>query len=153
MVSGSYMFSYASQSRKGRVLHLFQSFYAFLRNQDIVENGGVFVTRCRALASQIPKGKVGVDSTKMNPAMAGGAGGPPGVVNITRGPRDRYQGLEIKIVKGAHKGHIGIIKDTNAGTARVEVSSKNKIITMPLDALKGRMCVRLRTSCVSVFES
>jgi transcription elongation factor SPT5 len=130
------------QGRKGRVLHLFQSFYAFLRNQDIAENGGVFVTRCRSLASQIPKGtayKPGIDSTKMNPAMAGGAGGPMGSVNVTRGPRDYYQGLEIKIVKGAHKGHIGIIKDTNAGTARVEVSSKNKIISMPLDALKGRL--------------
>jgi transcription elongation factor SPT5 len=79
----------------------------------------------------------------MNPAMAGGVGGPMSAVNVTRGPRDHYQGLEIKIVKGAHKGHIGIIKDTNAGTARVEVSSKNKIISMPLDALKGRQQVFL----------
>jgi transcription elongation factor SPT5 len=59
-------------------------------------------------------------------------------MNVGRGPRDRFQGLDVKIVSGPHKGHIGIIKDTNGPSARVEVSSKNKIITIELDRLRGR---------------
>jgi transcription elongation factor SPT5 len=119
---------------------LYQSFFAFLHNRDIAENGGVFVTRVRSLVSQVPKGaifKPGVDTTKMNPSMAGGAATLP-TGNFARGPRDIYQGLDVIIIKGSHKGHIGIIKDTNGPSARVEVSSKNKILTMSMEMLGGR---------------
>ncbi|KAI6123368.1 hypothetical protein EV401DRAFT_1277655 [Pisolithus croceorrhizus] len=43
------------ENRKGRVLHIHQSFLAFLHNRDVPENGGVFVTRCRSLALLTPK--------------------------------------------------------------------------------------------------
>ncbi|KIK19668.1 hypothetical protein PISMIDRAFT_107110, partial [Pisolithus microcarpus 441] len=44
------------ENRKGRVLHIHQSFFAFLHNHDVPENGGVFVTHCHSLASLAPKG-------------------------------------------------------------------------------------------------
>jgi transcription elongation factor len=47
-----------SQGRKRGVLHTYQSFFAFLHNRDITENGGVIVTRVRSLASQAPKGNI-----------------------------------------------------------------------------------------------
>ena len=53
------------QGRKGRVLHTYQSFFAFLHNRDYSENGGVFVTRARSLVSLAPKGglmKLGLEN-------------------------------------------------------------------------------------------
>ncbi|KAI6096028.1 hypothetical protein EDD16DRAFT_1720366 [Pisolithus croceorrhizus] len=100
------------ENRKGRVLHIYQSFFAFLHNRDVPENGGVFVTRCRSLASLAPKGNVlkpGTDLTKMNPHVAGGAttGGMIGSA-MTRGPRDRDIGATVAIVQGPQKGYIAI---------------------------------------------
>ena len=47
----------------------------------------------------------------MNPAMSGG--GMVGSGNVGRGPRDRLIGVAVTVIKGPHKGYIGIIKDTN----------------------------------------
>lgn len=122
------------ENRKGRVLHIHQSFFAFLHNRDVPENGGVFVTRCRSLASLAPKGNVlkpGTDLTKMNPHVAGGAttGGMVGSA-MTRGPRDRDIGATVAIIQGPQKGYIGIIRDTNGPFARVELHTGNKIVTI-----------------------
>lgn len=130
------------QGRKGRVLHTHQSFFAFLHNRDIAENGGVFVTRARSLISLAPKGnlapKLG-DLSKMNPAMSGGAaGGMVGSGNIGRGPRDRLIGVTVVIIKGPRKGYVGHIKDTNGNIARVELLTGNKVITIDKEKLKRR---------------
>ncbi|KAK7460942.1 transcription elongation factor spt5 [Stygiomarasmius scandens] len=119
------------EGRKGRVLHIHQSFYAFLHNRDITENGGVFVTRARSLASLAPKSSPlklapGADLSKMNPAMQP-QGGMVGS-GMTRGPRDRHIGLSVLVIKGPHKGYQGIIKDTNGPMARVELNTGNKLI-------------------------
>lgn len=131
------------QGRKGRVLHLHQSFFAFLHNRDVAENGGIFVTRARALASLVPKSSIirpGVDTTKMNPDLAGGAnGGMVGSGNMGRGPRDRVVGSNVTVVKGTYKGINGIVKDTNGAMARVELSTKNKVVTIEKDKLKLRL--------------
>ncbi|KAG2030095.1 hypothetical protein BDR03DRAFT_1017528 [Suillus americanus] len=78
------------EAHKGRVLHIHQSFFAFLHNRDILENGGVFVTQCHSLASLTPKGnliKPGMDLGKMNPTAAGSAqGGMVGSGAMGRGP-------------------------------------------------------------------
>ncbi|KDQ56765.1 hypothetical protein JAAARDRAFT_36254 [Jaapia argillacea MUCL 33604] len=128
------------EGRKGRVIHTHQSHFAFLHNRDIVENGGVFVTRARSLASLAPKGnlmKLGnADLSKMNPAMSGGASGGMVGSGMGRGPRDRLIGVLVVIVKGSTKGHIGTIKDTNGNIARVELHSNNKIIMVDKDKLK-----------------
>jgi transcription elongation factor SPT5 len=130
------------QGRKGQVLHIHQSHFAFLHNREIVENGGVFVTRARSLASLAPKGnamKPGVgDLSKMNPAMSGGAplGGMVGSGNMGRGPRDRLIGVFVTVIKGPNKGLHGTIKDTNGPLARVELSANNKVISIEKEKLK-----------------
>lgn len=134
------------------MLHIHQSFFAFLHNRDIPENGGIFVTRARSLASLAPKGnlvKPGTDLGKMNPHVAGGATG--GMVGsaMARGPRDRDIGALVTVVKGPQKGYIGIIKDTNGNLARVELHTGNKIITIDKQKLYRKLSV-VRTKCDSV---
>lgn len=131
------------ECRKGLVIHIHQSFFAFLYNRDVIENGGVFVTRARSLASQAPKGNtakaLGMDLTKMNPATAGGAsGGMVGSGVVGRGPRDRLIGTPVSVVKGFHKGYLGVIKETNGNIIRVELSAGNKVIALEKDKLRRR---------------
>ncbi|KAG6337015.1 hypothetical protein ID866_2075 [Astraeus odoratus] len=131
------------EGRKGRVVHIHQSFFAFLHNRDIAENGGIFVTRCRSLASLAPKGnlvKPGMDLTKMNPHSAGGAstGGMVGSA-MTRGPRDRDIGALVAIVQGPQKGYIGVIRDTNGPIARVELHIGNKVVTVDKKKLRRKL--------------
>ncbi|TCD60658.1 transcription elongation factor spt5 [Steccherinum ochraceum] len=127
------------EGRKGRVLHTHQSFFAFLHNRDIAENGGVFVTRARSLVSQAPKGNIlklgSTDLSKMNPSAAGGgmAGSGTG-----RGPRDRHIGMSVVIVKGPRKGYVGIIKDTNGTIARVELLTGQKVVSVDKKNLRRK---------------
>ncbi|CAG7851799.1 Transcription elongation factor SPT5 AltName: Full=Chromatin elongation factor SPT5 [Serendipita indica DSM 11827] len=124
------------ENRRGVVLHIHQAFYAFLHNREIPKDGGIFVTRCRSLAPIAPKGapkQPAMDLTKMNPAVAGGTGGAP---SMSRGPRDRLIGVNIKIIKGTQKGYQGIIKDVNGQHCRVELSTNNRIITIEKDKLR-----------------
>ncbi|KAJ3731768.1 transcription elongation factor SPT5 [Lentinula guzmanii] len=143
---GDMMKESEGEQRKGRVLHIHQSHFAFLFNRDIAENGGVFVTRARGLVSITPKGALGAgklppgaDLTKMNPAAAGGAQGSA----IGRGPRDRLIGAHVVVIKGPHKGYVGIVKDTNGvgltALARVELNTGNKIISIE----KGKLHKKL----------
>ncbi|OJT06820.1 Transcription elongation factor SPT5 [Trametes pubescens] len=130
------------EGRKGRVLHTHQSFFAFLHNRDYSENGGVFVTRARSLASLAPKGNIlklgNTDLSKMNPALSGGAGGMVGSGNIGRGPRDRLIGVSVTVIKGPNKGYVGTIKDTNGPHARIELLTGNKVITIDKEKLRRR---------------
>jgi len=141
------------QGRKGRVLHTHQSFFAFLHNRDITENGGVFVTRCRSLASLAPKSNVlmkpGADLSKMNPALAAPSGGMVGSGAMGRGPRDRHIGLTVTVVKGPHKGYVGTIKDTNGQIARVELRTGNKLIMIDKEKLYRRLYAFPRLLCDS----
>jgi transcription elongation factor SPT5 len=128
------------------VLHIHQSFFAFLHNRDIVENGGVFVTRTRSLASLAPKGNVakagiaGADPSRMNPASAGGAvtGGMVGSGGMWRGPKDKIIGLPVMVVKGPQKGYLGVVKDANGNLVRVELTSNNKVVTYERSKLKWK---------------
>ncbi|KAH9022167.1 transcription elongation factor Spt5 [Lactarius pseudohatsudake] len=116
------------EGRKGRVLHVHQSFFAFLHNREIIENGGVFVTRARSLVSLAPKGNIirpGTDLSKMNPALSGGVTGGMVGSGMGRGPRDRLIGVLVTVVKGPQKGYIGIIKDTNGPIARAYRRNKD----------------------------
>ncbi|KAI0292869.1 hypothetical protein BC826DRAFT_1017266 [Russula brevipes] len=130
------------EGRKGRVLHVHQSFFAFLHNREIIENGGVFVTRARSLVSLAPKGNIirpGTDLSKMNPALSGGAvtGGMVGS-GMGRGMRDRLIGVLVTVIKGPQKGYVGTIKDTNGPIARVELNTNNKVITIEKERLYRR---------------
>ncbi|KAJ3837350.1 hypothetical protein F5878DRAFT_726124 [Lentinula raphanica] len=160
---GDMMKEAEGEQRKGRVLHIHQSHYAFLFNRDYTENGGVFVTRARGLVSTTPKGTLGgklppgADLTKMNPAAAGGAqglgplntntnaNGGGGLVGsaIGRGPKDRLIGAHVVVIKGPHKGYVGIVKDTNGvgltGIARVELNTGNKMISIEKGKLHRKL--------------
>lgn len=125
------------------MLHIHQSFFAFLHNRDIAENGGVFVTRARSLASLAPKGNLaklaGFDLSKLNPSIGAPSGGMVGSGNMGRGPRDRDIGLTVCVIKGPHKGYVGTIKDVNGPAARVELRTGNKVITLEKDKLRERL--------------
>ncbi|KAJ4473755.1 hypothetical protein J3R30DRAFT_3406619 [Lentinula aciculospora] len=150
---GDMMKEFDGEQRKGRVLHIHQSHYAFLHNRDIAENGGVFVTRARSLVSINPKGALGstgsklppgADLTKMNPASAGGAStGSLVGSTIGRGPRDHLIGAHVVVIKGPHKGYVGIVKDTNGvgltGVARVELNTGNKVISIEKGKLHRKL--------------
>ncbi|KZP17373.1 hypothetical protein FIBSPDRAFT_30282 [Athelia psychrophila] len=130
------------EGRKGIVLHIHQSFFAFLHNRDVLENGGIFITRARSLVSLAPKGNIvknNLDLTKMNPAMASPTGGMVGSGNMGRGPRDRIIGSLIIIVKGPHKGYAGSVKDTNGPIARIELLAGNKVITVDKDKIRIKL--------------
>ncbi|KAG6860531.1 hypothetical protein C0995_010102 [Termitomyces sp. Mi166 len=130
------------EGRKGRVLHIHQSVFAFLHNREIVENGGVFVTRARSLASIAPKGNLlrpGTDLSKMNPTIGAPIGGMVGSGAMGRGPRDRDIGLTVCVVKGPHKGYVGTIKDVNGTIARVELRTGNKVVSLEKDKLRERL--------------
>ncbi|KAJ7072492.1 transcription elongation factor SPT5 [Mycena amicta] len=130
------------EGRKGRVLHIHQAFHVFLHNRDIAENGGVFVARARSIVSVAPKGsipKMGMDLSKMNPALVPQTGGMVGSGNMGRGPRDRLIGVSVTVVKGPYKGYFGIIKDTSGPIARVELQSGNKVVPVDKEKLKRRL--------------
>ncbi|KIY63191.1 transcription elongation factor Spt5 [Cylindrobasidium torrendii FP15055 ss-10] len=129
------------EGRKGQVLHVHQAFHAFLHNREIAENGGVFVTRTRSLASLAPKANVAAkaaasDLSKMNPAMVQPQSS--GVLN-SRGPRDRSIGTFVQVTRGPHKGYVGRIVDTNGNLARVELTTRNKVIAIEKEKLMQKM--------------
>lgn len=110
------------------------------------------MTRARSLVSLAPKGNLvktaGMDLSKMNPALAPPTGGMVGSGNMGRGPRDRHIGVTVCAVKGAYKGYVGTIKDTNGTVARVELRTGNKVIMIEKDKLRERLCVALPLSLI-----
>jgi transcription elongation factor SPT5 len=137
------------EGRKGQLLHIHQSFFAFLHNREITENGGIFVTRARSLVSLAPKAslipKAGGDLSKMNPALAIPGGGMAGAALGSRGPRDRSIGTFVQVIRGPHKGYVGTIKDTNGAIARVELTTRNKVITIEKEKLLEKLCVQIQS--------
>lgn len=127
----------AGETRTGTVLHIYRAF-VFLHNREHKENSGVFVCRANSVATIVAKGgriqstqSTGPDLEKMNPAMqrAGASAGvmapPPRI-----GGRDRTIGQTVKVRAGPHKSLLGIIKDATDITARVELHTKSKTITI-----------------------
>ena len=135
--------------RQGEIKHLFRNF-AFLHSRMMLENGGIFVCKCRHLvqagggragpgvaAGGKPGGMPGFMSPRiaspMHPSQGGGRGGRGGGMGRGRGRgmvgRDRdLIGQTIKITQGPYKSHIGMVKDATETTARVELHSKCQTI-------------------------
>ncbi|KAG8896259.1 transcription elongation factor spt5 [Tulasnella sp. 403] len=126
------------EGRKGTILHIHQSVYAFLHNRDIQENGGVFVTRARGLVSVAPKGRsAGPDLSKLNPAVHR-QGGMVGSGMMSKGGKDKLVGVLVMVVQGPWKGYMGTIKDTNDQACRVELQTRNKIIMIEKAKLRRK---------------
>jgi len=133
--------------RQGEIKHLFRNF-AFLHSRMMLENGGIFVCKCRHLvlaggSRAGPGGSGGQKSSMpgfMSPRIASPmhpsqGGGGRGRGNFGRGRgrgvvgRDRdLIGQTIKITQGPYKAHIGMVKDATETTARVELHSKCQTI-------------------------
>lgn len=143
--------------RQGEIRHLFRNF-AFLHSRMMMDNGGIFVCKCRHLvlaggtkaASTLQGGRATSSSSgpgfmsprissPMHPSQGGkgrggGFGGRGGIRGRGRGGmmgRDRdLIGQTIKITQGPYKSHIGIVKDATETTARVELHSKCQTISV-----------------------
>lgn len=128
------------ESRQGRVLHIHRV-YLFLQNREQTENAGVFVARNSNVVTVAAKGGrtavAGPDLTKMNPALQQNGRGPgaSGMPPPKTGGRDRMIGRTVTVRKGPYKGLLGIVKDATDLEARVELHTKNKVITVSKDVL------------------
>uniref|UniRef100_A0A0K2T674 Transcription elongation factor SPT5 n=1 Tax=Lepeophtheirus salmonis TaxID=72036 RepID=A0A0K2T674_LEPSM len=134
---------------QGEIRHLFRSF-AFLHSRKMIDNGGIFVCKCRHLViaggKNTNQNRVGGSampgfmsprlSSPMHPSQSGrGAGGGGAGRGRGRGRgvigRDRELiGKTIKITQGPYKSHIGIVKDATESTARVELHAKCQTISV-----------------------
>ncbi|KAL4224649.1 Transcription elongation factor SPT5 [Mactra antiquata] len=129
--------------RDGEIKHLYRSF-AFLLSRKMTENGGYFVCRTRHLVmagggtkTNVTVGLPGYMSPRLSsPAHpSGGGGATPGRGRGGGGgggmKRDREMiGQTVRIVQGPFKGYIGIVKDSTESTARVELHSSCKTISV-----------------------
>ncbi|GAA5991148.1 hypothetical protein JCM10908_006560 [Rhodotorula pacifica] len=128
--------------RRGKVLHVYRSMFAFLHSRDITENGGVFVSYARNLESTAPrpnKPSVGMGINPDRMAMMGGPAVPK--VQVATGVqmgRDHRINRRVAITRGTYKGNQGVIKDITGNTARVELHSVSKTVTVDIDKLKER---------------
>ncbi len=127
---------YGGLQRQGKIIHIHRS-YVFMHSNATTENAGVFVTRASSLSTVAAKGgrvaaTGGPDLNSMNPALKRNANGPGGMQAPQRVlGRDRALGQTVTIRRGGYKGLLGIVKDTTDVSARVELHTKNKIVTVP----------------------
>jgi transcription elongation factor SPT5 len=121
--------------RQGVVLHIFRS-YVFVYSKETAENSGVFVTDNLSVSNvaskiNISEKKEKLDLTKMNPKFRNaGQMAPPPLPNTRQSGRDRCLNENVSIRLGEYKGYRGIVKDTNGDIARVELHTKNKILSI-----------------------
>jgi transcription elongation factor SPT5 len=131
------------ESRTGAVIWIYRSILFCQNSNNTIDNYGMFVVRPQNVKTIAAKGgralNTGLDLTKMNPAMQKQSNGPNGAAGAMPPPRtigrDKLIGKTIKIKKGSYKGLIGIVKDTTADSARVELHTKNKHITVAKESL------------------
>jgi transcription elongation factor SPT5 len=131
---------WSGEQRTGLVTHVHRN-YLFVWNRQQAENAGMFVVRSANVQTVAAKGgkinSLAPDLTKMNPALQnktanGGAPmGPPKSFG-----RDKLIGKTVTIAIGAYKGLLGIVKDTTDDKARVELHTKNKVVTVPKTTLR-----------------
>jgi len=138
--------------RQGEIKHLFRNF-AFLHSRMMLDNGGIFVCKCRHLVQAGGGGRsksAGTGTSTalpgyMSPRLSSPAHPSQGGNQSQRGGfqrgrgrgrggnmgRDRDMiGKTIKITQGPYKGHIGMVKDATETTARVELHSKCQTISV-----------------------
>ncbi|XP_045760597.1 transcription elongation factor SPT5 [Maniola jurtina] len=128
--------------REGEIKHLYRNF-AFLQSRMYLDNGGIFVCKTRHL--QLAGGAKNNATTNglalgfmspriQSPMHPSGRGTPRGRGRGGRGgmvARDReFIGQTIKITGGPYKGNVGIVRDANVSTARVELHTACQTISV-----------------------
>ncbi|KAL9107822.1 MAG: hypothetical protein Q9227_007337 [Pyrenula ochraceoflavens] len=121
------------ENKRGSVLHIHRSFL-FVHDRTQAENSGLFVVRSTNVATVAAKGgrmTSSPDLSKLNPALSKPANGTNGAMAPPKTfGRDRTIGKTVKITKGPYKGLLGIVKDTTDTVARVELHSKNRLVSV-----------------------
>ncbi len=129
----------SGERRQGVILHIYRS-SLFLHSRTITENLGVFVTDTSKVNTIAAKGariaSSGPDLNKMNPKLQINQGNMGAPMNIPRqGGRDRTLNQHVVVRLGPYKGMKGIVKDASDAVARVELHSKNRIISINKEKL------------------
>ncbi|XP_070567089.1 transcription elongation factor SPT5-like [Ptychodera flava] len=130
--------------RQGEVKHIYRSF-AFLHSRLMTENGGIFVCRTRHIVlagggsrpahtdpvSGYMSPRISSPSHPSSGGRGGRGGGGQGGPGRGRGRRDSgLIGQTVRICQGPFKGYIGIVKDATESTARVELHTNCKTISV-----------------------
>ncbi|ESO00069.1 hypothetical protein HELRODRAFT_192720 [Helobdella robusta] len=140
--------------RQGEIRHLFRSF-AFIYSRKHIETSGIFVCKTRNLvvadgsktSSAGPiNGGMGGMFVPMSPRLSspahpgGGSGGRGGRGrgghNMIEKKNKSLIGRSVRIILGPYKSYVGIVKDTTESTARVELHTNCKIISVDISRLK-----------------
>ncbi|XP_011410252.2 PREDICTED: transcription elongation factor SPT5-like [Amphimedon queenslandica] len=126
--------------KQGEVKHVYKG-YVFIHARNVMENGGVIVTRSKDLelagSTSNAQALTGFQSPRLaspSPHRGGGrgrggrgGGGGGGRFNT----RDTSLiGKTVKIIQGPYKGYVGIVKDCTDSTARVELHTKCQTINV-----------------------
>ncbi|KAI8970859.1 hypothetical protein BDB01DRAFT_900886 [Pilobolus umbonatus] len=137
--------------RNCSILHLYRNL-VFLHSREHTDNFGVWVTNTRSVVSATAaknRSMVNPDTLKPqygNPSGFGrdgrgdtrgerggrGRGGAArgGFYGRGRGGRDNLVAKTVRIAQGPHKGYIGIVKDTTDTSARIELHTNSKVISV-----------------------
>lgn len=115
--------------KQATIKHIFRSF-VFLISREITENGGIFVSRARECAS-IGQFKQQERQTDAN--MRGGQ--QQNMSAPMRRFRDPLVGETVTIRAGPYKSLMGIVKDATETSARIELHSQSKVVTVPRNYL------------------
>ncbi len=118
------------EGKSGSILHIHRNYLFAHDRTRMIENAGIWVARCSNVVGKSARsGAPLTDLTKMNPALQvkgiDTSMGPPQKPGL-----DRLIKKRVKVNRGPYKGHRGIVKDTTAGEARIELESKNKIVNV-----------------------
>jgi transcription elongation factor SPT5 len=127
------------EGKSGKIIHIHRS-YLFLHSVEQHENAGVFVVRTTNVATVAAKGgrvaaSAGPDLTSMNPALKRNGTGASDMAPPKTFGRDRAIGQTVTIRRGPYKGLLGIVKEATDTSARVELHTKGKTVSVPREAL------------------
>ncbi|KAF2501040.1 transcription elongation factor Spt5 [Lophium mytilinum] len=125
------------EDRVGKVVLIHRG-YLYINNPTVSENNSIFVVKSGNVTTMAAKSgrtqAAGPDLSKMNPTMMQGANGAAMAPPRTIG-RDKMIGKTVTVRKGNYKGLLGIVRDSNGSEARIELHTKNKVISLPKDLL------------------
>ncbi|KAI8894347.1 hypothetical protein BC833DRAFT_605194 [Globomyces pollinis-pini] len=124
--------------KQAEVLHIYRSF-VYLKSKDVIENGGVFVTKSSNVAiltAKMSSNSNNMPANQIVQSSFGSRGGARGGRGGGRGFRDPLRGKTVTVVGGPYKGYLGIVKDVTETHARVELHTHSRTINIEKEKLK-----------------
>ncbi|KAF2709611.1 hypothetical protein K504DRAFT_406959 [Pleomassaria siparia CBS 279.74] len=129
---------HGGDGRQGKVIYIHRGIL-FIQNRELIENGGLFVTRSTNVATMAAKSgraqATGPDLGALNPALQPQGTNGAGMAPPRSMGRDKLIGKTVIIRKGPYKGLLGIVKDTMNDDARIELHTKNKQVSVRKELL------------------